>query len=162
MQVNGITMFIDCTNVCMQHHLKLYTMENIKKIIQYYQNAMPARDKGFHIYNEPPFFDSVWTLISPLLKEKTRNRMNLHGKTLATLYDKVDVSVLPEEYLPDDFTGVNAGTAQQIAEEMIESMMKSEFRSYIKDLTSNKYGIDLEMRKQSIPTVQSFRKLNID
>ena len=36
-QVNGILMFIDCTNVSMQHHLKLYTMENIKKMIQFYQ-----------------------------------------------------------------------------------------------------------------------------
>ena len=36
-QVNGILMFIDCTSVSMQHHLKLYTMENIKKMIQFYQ-----------------------------------------------------------------------------------------------------------------------------
>ena len=36
-QVNGITLFVDCTNCNMQHHLKLMTMDCIKKMIQYYQ-----------------------------------------------------------------------------------------------------------------------------
>lgn len=112
-QVNGIIMFIDCTNVTMQHHLKLYNMDSIKKMIQYYQNSMPSRNKGAHIYNEPPFFDAVWALIRPLLNEKTRNRMFLHGKNLANVYDTIDVSLLPEEYLPDDYTGPCAGTAEQ-------------------------------------------------
>ena len=45
---------------------------------------------------------------------------------------------------------------------MIEDMMKPEFRNYIIELSSNKYGVDLDKKKQSIPTVSSFRKLNID
>ena len=49
-----------------------------------------------------------------------------------------------------------------ISEEMISDMMRPEFRSYIKDLSSGVYGVDLENKKQSIPTVASFRKLNID
>ena len=48
-----------------------------------------------------------------------------------------------------------------ISEEMIEDMMKPEFRNYIKDLSSSKYGVDLEKKKQSLPTVASFRKLNV-
>ena len=36
-QVNGITMFIDCTNVTIQHHYKLVNLDAIKKMIQYYQ-----------------------------------------------------------------------------------------------------------------------------
>ena len=53
-------------------------------------------------------------------------------------------------------------TPVQISEEMIEDMMKPEFREYIKELSSSKYGVDLAKKKQSIPTVASFRKLNID
>ena len=49
-----------------------------------------------------------------------------------------------------------------ISENMIEDMMKPEFRNYIIELSSNKYGVDLDKKKQSIPTVSSFRKLNID
>ena len=49
-----------------------------------------------------------------------------------------------------------------IAEDMIQDMMQPEFRNYIKELSSSKYGVDLGQKKQSMPTVASFRKLNID
>ena len=49
-----------------------------------------------------------------------------------------------------------------VSEEMIEDMMKPEFREYMKELSGDKYGVDLDKKKQSIPTVASFRKLNID
>ena len=48
------------------------------------------------------------------------------------------------------------------AENMIDDMMKPEFRNYILDLSSDKYGVDLDKKKQSSPTVATFRKLNID
>ena len=41
-------------------------------------------------------------------------QMFLHGKNLANVYDTIDVSLLPEEYLPDDYTGPCAGTAEQV------------------------------------------------
>ena len=49
------------------------------------------------------------------------------------------------------------------SEDMITDMMKPDFRNYIKDITCDKYGIDLEQAKtQSMHPVSSFRKLNID
>ena len=33
---------------------------------------------------------------------------------MANVYEKVDMSVLPEEYLPDDYTGPSAGPVKQI------------------------------------------------
>ena len=36
-QVNGLTVFIDLTNVTMKHHLTLMNMENGKKMMQFYQ-----------------------------------------------------------------------------------------------------------------------------
>ena len=45
---------------------------------------------------------------------------------------------------------------------MIEDMLRPEFRDYMKDLSSNKYGVDLEKKKLALPTDASFRKLNID
>lgn len=161
-QVNGLSVFIDLTNVTMKHHLTLMNMENGKKMMQFYQNSLPGRMKGLHMYNEPPFFDALWELFKPLMREKSRNRMCLHGKNMANVYEKIEMSVLPEEYLPDDYTGPSAGPAKQIVEEMIEDMMKPEFREYMKELSGDKYGVDLDRKKQSIPTVASFRKLNID
>ena len=33
---------------------------------------------------------------------------------MANVYDAVDKSVLPDEYLPDDYTGPSAGPIQQV------------------------------------------------
>ena len=51
-----------------------------------------------------------------------------------------------------------------ISEDMIADMMKPEFRNYVKDLTSSKYGIvtDAKPNSNGLPHVASFRKLNID
>lgn len=161
-QVNGLVGFIDCSNMTMKHHLNLMNMENGKKMMQFYQKSLPGRVKALHIYNEPPFFDAIWELFKPLMREKTLNRMHLNGRNMANVYDKIEMSMLPDEYLPDDYKGPSAGPAKQIVEEMIADMMKPEFREYIKDLSSSRYGVDLGQKKQSIPTVASFRKLNID
>ena len=42
-------------------------------------------------------------------------KVHVHGQNLSTVYDQLDMSMLPEEYLPDDYTGPNAGTVQDIA-----------------------------------------------
>ena len=48
-------------------------------IFAYIQKSLPGRMKAMHIYNEPPFFDAVWELFKPLMREKTLNRV---GRTL--------------------------------------------------------------------------------
>lgn len=165
-QVNGLTVFIDNTDVSMSHMMTLWDRENGKRIMQFYQNSLPARMKGLHMYNEPTFFDAAYALFSPLMKQKTKDRMYLHGRSLTKVYKEVGMEVLPVEYLPDDYEGPNAGSTQQIVDEMIADMQSPEFRNYIKDLSSDRYGVDLKQRKQDIKQddapVASFRKLNVD
>ena len=45
---------------------------------------------------------------------------------------------------------------------MIADMNKPEFLDYIRDVTSTKYGVDLDRSKKGTHPVASFRKLNID
>ena len=33
---------------------------------------------------------------------------------MANVYEKIEMSMLPDEYLPDDYTGPSAGPAKQI------------------------------------------------
>lgn len=161
-QANGLLVFVDLTGITMGHHTHLMNLENAKKISQFYQNSLPARMKGFHLYNEPPFMDVMLSILRPLMKEKMKSRMHFHGKNMANVYEMVDKSVLPDEYLPDDYTGPSAGPEKQIIEDMIADMNKPDFRSYMKDLTSDKYGVDLERSKTDLHPVASFRKLNVD
>ena len=44
--------------------------------------------------------------------------MTLHGKSMTSVYVKIEKSVLPTEYLPDDYNGPSAGSLKQIVGEL--------------------------------------------
>lgn len=161
-QVNGLKVFTDWSGVTMQHATSLYTPENTKKLLNYFQNSIPVRMKGLNFYNEPPFFDAVYAIFRPLMKEKSKRRMILHGKNMTSVYEVIDKSVLPKEYLPDEYTGPNAGPMKQIVDDMVDDMLKPEFRNHIKELSDPKYGVDLSLKPKEDEPVATYRKLNID
>ena len=45
-------------------------------------------------------------------------QVHVHGQNLSSVYDKIDQCMLPEEYLPDDYTGAHAGTIQDICSKL--------------------------------------------
>lgn len=53
-----------------------------------------------------------------------------------------------------------ANKAPCLSDAMIEDLTKQEFRDYIKDLSSGKYGIDMKKRKDVDEPAASYRKLN--
>ncbi|XP_052817590.1 alpha-tocopherol transfer protein-like [Mya arenaria] len=161
-QVNGIIVFIDNTDVTMGHFMNMMGTENGKKIMEFYQNSLPARMKGLHMYNEPTFFDAVYALFSPLMKQKTKDRMHMHGRSLTKVYEELGMECFPDEYLPDDYKGPSAGSTQQLVDTMISEIQSPDFTSYIKNLSSDKYGVDIAKLKENDAPVASFRKLNVD
>ena len=40
-------------------------------------------------------------------------QVKLHGRNMTSVYENIDKSVLPDEYLPDDYTGPSAGPLQK-------------------------------------------------
>ena len=38
----------------------------------------------------------------------------MHGNNMVSVYKNIDPSLLPDEYLPDDYTGPRIGSCQQI------------------------------------------------
>jgi hypothetical protein len=40
--------------------------------------------------------------------------MFLHGRRLTKVYEEIGMSVLPDEYLPDDYEGPNVGSCEKI------------------------------------------------
>ena len=40
--------------------------------------------------------------------------MFLHGRSLTKVYEEIGMSVLPDEYLPDDYEGPSVGTCDKI------------------------------------------------
>ncbi|KAL4229352.1 hypothetical protein ACF0H5_012391 [Mactra antiquata] len=161
-QVNGHVIVSDCTGLSLNSMMTLMDGERDKKLMNYYQNALPARMKGIHIYNEPTYFDAIMALVLPFMKKKFKDRMKLHGRNLTTIFDEIGMEAFPNVYLPDDYNGVSAGSIDDIVEDMIADMMRPEFKEHIKSLSSDQYGVDLQLRKQDDAPVASFRKLNVD
>lgn len=161
-QVHGLVFMSDFSGISLDF-LKIWNPEYEKKLMQYFEKSLPIRLKGTHMYAVPTFFDAVYTLMSPFMSQKIKDRMHLHGRSLVKIYDELGMASFPDEYLPDDYEGPSAGSCKDIADAMIADMMRPEFRNYMLELSSGKYGVDLEKKKKSDNTpVASFRKLNVD
>ena len=96
-QINGITLLEDLSYTNM--YLVRQLGPNIgRKLTGLIQDAMPIRLKNICILNESFFFNIVYTIISPFLKEKTRKRIVLIGSNYHKLFPIIPKNVLPLKY----------------------------------------------------------------
>ncbi|XP_044751590.1 alpha-tocopherol transfer protein-like [Coccinella septempunctata] len=96
-QVSGVVVILDMAGLSLQH-AKFFTPYYAKKTVELVQETFPLRFKGFHIVNEPFYFDAVMTVLKPFLKEKIRKRIYLHGNDLSSLHAFISPDLLPKEY----------------------------------------------------------------
>lgn len=161
-QVNGLVAIVDLTGYTMQHRAVIHTPENVKKIINTMQHVYPMRVKAIHMYNLPPIFEVVLGIAKTFMKAKFKDRLKTHGRSLVSVYEEIDMSVLPEEYLDDDYKGPNSGSIKSISEYMLKELTKPEVNEHIKSLTNGQYGVDLKLKPSDDEPQASFRKLNVD
>jgi len=159
-EVHGYVFIFDFTGYTSKHMGK-WGLEEVRKWFKCWQNNIPGRFKAMHYYNAGSFFDAMMTLARPFISDKFRSRIKVHS-TLESLYKHVPPRLLPEEYLPDDYTGSCAGSLQQIVDNYQEEVTSEEFRQQMLSRTSSKYGIDLSKKPQNDVPQASFRKLSVD
>lgn len=73
-QIAGVVILLDMSGLNLQH-VKFFTPYYAKKMVELVQETFPLRFKGFHVVNEPFYFDAVMTVLKPFLKEKIRKRV---------------------------------------------------------------------------------------
>ncbi|XP_045178078.2 alpha-tocopherol transfer protein-like [Mercenaria mercenaria] len=161
LQVYGTVVVLDYTDITLQLMMAISSAETAKKSIVFFHKALPMRMRGVHMYNEPTFIDVFMSLVNPFLRQKIKDRFILHGQSLVKIHEDVGMEALPDEYLPDDYKGPSAGSAEKIIGAMLDDMKKPEFQEHIRDLSSGKYGVDMEKRKTDDTPAASFRKLNV-
>lgn len=159
-QVNGFTMMVDCTGFEMRH-LLFFGIEDMKRMQRFWQTCLPGRFKGFQYYNTGAVFDTMMAALMPLLQQKFKDRITLHGSNLESVYKVFPMEMLPDEYLPDDYEGKSAGSVKNIIDKMIADVSKPENRERIKYETGPNFGID-ESKKFDDEQQASFRKLNVE
>ncbi|CAH1781744.1 unnamed protein product [Owenia fusiformis] len=160
-QVNGYVLIFDYTGFTAKH-LSFLGIEMVKKSTKFWQDNFPARFKALHYYNTGPVFDTIMTITRPFLSKKIQDRMFTHGNNLESLYKHVPMHLLPEEYLPDDYTGPNAGTIQNILDDFAKRFTDPKQRAAIIKYTTEGMYIDEKKRPSVTAPAATFRKLNID
>ncbi|XP_022908344.1 alpha-tocopherol transfer protein-like [Onthophagus taurus] len=96
-QICGIVVVLDMAGLSL-NHAKFFTPYYAKKTVELVQETFPLRFKGFHIVNEPFYFDAVMAVIKPFLKEKMKKRIYLHGNDVSSLHGFMKPEILPLEY----------------------------------------------------------------
>ncbi|XP_054284632.1 alpha-tocopherol transfer protein-like isoform X1 [Macrosteles quadrilineatus] len=142
-QVGGITVIVDMTGFGLQQHAKFLSPYYARRTVEVIQETFPLRFKGFHVINQPFYFDAVFAVLRPFLKEKIRQRIYLHGKDLSSLHSYVDQAILPVEYggLQSEFD--NTRWRQQLLELEQEFMELETFGYKHQDEINDKEEIDL-------------------
>ncbi|XP_066992577.2 clavesin-2 isoform X2 [Anabrus simplex] len=95
-QVNGFVVVVDWSEFSFRQSSNL-NPRILRLMIEGLQDCFPARFKGIHFTNQPWYVEGALTLIRPFLKEKTKEKIYLHGNNLSTLHDYVTKDILPAE-----------------------------------------------------------------
>jgi len=157
-QVHGSLIVGDHTDATLKHFMR-FPIEDMKVFMKTFQKATPGRFKGFHVYNAGALFETLMSIMKPILSAKFQNRMTVHSN-LESLYKHVPMEMLPEEYLPDDYKGPCAGSIKQICDNVKKQIMEEEFRKFMLFETNPEWGCD--PTKKPAEVEGAFRKLNVD
>jgi len=161
--VNGLMYIMDLSDMTMKHQT-FFSFSDMKKSMDMFQNAFPGRFKGFHYYKLNPIAEATMQLFLPLFNKKFRERITMHGDILESVYKVIPMRLMPEEYLPDDYTGEKNGNIQSIIDKTIKMVQDPDNQAYLSRITSRKdFRLDETKRPASEGEMQaSFRKLNVD
>lgn len=66
-------------------------------MIEGLQDSFPARIKGIHFIGQPWYVEATLAVFKPFLKDKSKNKIHLHGNNLSNLHQFVCPEILPPE-----------------------------------------------------------------
>ncbi|XP_055596826.1 clavesin-2-like [Uranotaenia lowii] len=95
-QANGFVVIVDWTNFSFRQSSNL-NPKVLKLMIEGLQDCFPVRFKAIHFIGQPWYVEAALAVIRPFLKEKTRERIKLHGGNLSTLHECIARDILPTE-----------------------------------------------------------------
>lgn len=72
--INGMHVVQDMAGSKLGH---MFSPALAKKAMTVFQQTYPNRPKGIHFFNLPSFFETMYSLVRPLLTEKMKNRVRI-------------------------------------------------------------------------------------
>uniref|UniRef100_A0A0B7B1Q6 CRAL-TRIO domain-containing protein n=2 Tax=Arion vulgaris TaxID=1028688 RepID=A0A0B7B1Q6_9EUPU len=96
-QVKGVQ-FLDILTGFTMKHASHVTPSFVKSFMQVLQDVLPLRLKSFVFFKEPAFFDLVFSLMKPFIKEKLTKRFVFNGPKVEKLHAIIDRKSLPTDF----------------------------------------------------------------
>ncbi|XP_037572525.1 alpha-tocopherol transfer protein-like [Dermacentor silvarum] len=96
-QTIGIVIMVDYVGFTIDKVLSM-SLGLIRRLLEYFQDCMPARLKAVHILNQPYAFDVIFAVVKAFIKSKMAERMHMHGENYERFHEEVSPSTLPREY----------------------------------------------------------------
>ncbi|XP_019637472.1 PREDICTED: alpha-tocopherol transfer protein-like [Branchiostoma belcheri] len=159
-QVAGVVFIEDLAGMNANHVYYASSPTLMYKGYGAFQNAFPCRIKGGHYLNESPLFDGIFAIIKPILSEKIKSRIRMHGKVYDTLHECVGKHALPPEY------GGDGPAYDDSVKHWTDILMASEqdFVKYNKKgfVTHGSLGTSATGDETMSGMAGSFKKLNVD
>uniref|UniRef100_A0A1I8P6H3 CRAL-TRIO domain-containing protein n=1 Tax=Stomoxys calcitrans TaxID=35570 RepID=A0A1I8P6H3_STOCA len=96
-QICGIAIILDMEGLSVRQSL-LYTVGFLKCLVDYIQNGMGIRFKGYHLVNQPAITNALYKMAKPFMQAKTVSRIHFHGKDMTSLHRHISPDCLPQCY----------------------------------------------------------------
>uniref|UniRef100_T1PA79 CRAL/TRIO domain protein n=1 Tax=Musca domestica TaxID=7370 RepID=T1PA79_MUSDO len=96
-QISGIVIILDVDGLTMDKVLR-FTPYFAKSLINYLEEGMGIRLKGYHIVNNPKIFDIVFALCKRFMNKKLSSRVHFHRSDMTSLHRYISPDCLPECY----------------------------------------------------------------
>ncbi|XP_043487177.1 retinaldehyde-binding protein 1 [Polistes fuscatus] len=152
-QIRGYTYIINESGINMGH-ISMWSLIDIRKLLNCIQNGIPVRHKRTYLINIPPYGVKFFELCLSYLNEKLRKRCTVHT-SIEELKDEIDIKSLP----------VECGGEVPI-KELIDSLKKTiyEKKEQIEALAKSRIEIseNQSCSNEIDGVIGSFRKLEVD
>ncbi|XP_053104516.1 alpha-tocopherol transfer protein isoform X1 [Hemicordylus capensis] len=126
-QRNGVKVIFDLEGWRFAHAFQI-SPTVAKRIAAVIMDSFPLKVRGIHLINEPLLFHPVFALIKPILSEKIKKRIHMHGYNYTqNLQEHFPASILPKEY------GGKAISMDHLSQQWTDFIMESE--SYLQSIS---------------------------
>ncbi|XP_077992090.1 alpha-tocopherol transfer protein-like [Glandiceps talaboti] len=119
-QINGTAYIQDMEGFTLRHMAQFGPRVVMKMAPVMNQDTIALRMKSMNVVNESGFFDAMFAIMKPFLKEKIKKRIHVLGEGMKTLRQVISSSTLPTEY------GGTAPSIDDIAAKWGESVLLKE------------------------------------
>ncbi|XP_052769592.1 alpha-tocopherol transfer protein-like [Mya arenaria] len=141
---NGITILMDAKGVRLAH-LLFFGYTNSCKQVAMMQKGYPIRIRQVHYINNSRVIDIFLRIVKKVLSQKLANRIALHGTKYEKLFQHVDVTCLPDNYIPAsaDSDGTGVGSIHDIKERFVhDELLAPRTLTFLRELYSARAGQD--------------------